>query len=145
MNPASVGRLMTNREEIQLSLHRDGILQPSRVLQDPVNWSLCPKMIRFKLLVQRQAIHDPGNADNSTQGKDRFILFVGLQSPSKSDAALPPEDEVLWWEIWLESRAGDDAEGWFRRAAEHQEITSIRSASPKRSLRHPPRRGIPPS
>lgn len=40
-----------------------------------------------------------------------------------ADGVLPGVDEALWWEIWLESSAGDDVEGWFRQISQRQGIT----------------------
>jgi subtilisin family serine protease len=42
---------------------------------------------------------------------------------TEADKTLPPVEECLWWEIWLESRAGDDVEDRFRRTAQQQKIT----------------------
>ena len=57
-------------------------LEPSRILQDLAHRSLCPGFL-FRLLIQRQAIHDVGNADNGSQKKGRFIKFAGIDSLAK--------------------------------------------------------------
>lgn len=40
-----------------------------------------------------------------------------------ADGTLPKNDEVLWWEIWLDSFAGDDTENWFRQISQRLGIT----------------------
>jgi hypothetical protein len=40
-----------------------------------------------------------------------------------ADGTLPRVDELLWWEVWLDSRPGDDVEDWFRTTAQQQRIT----------------------
>lgn len=40
-----------------------------------------------------------------------------------TDGKLPHVDEWLWWEIWLDSRLGDDVEKWFRQTAQREKIT----------------------
>lgn len=39
------------------------------------------------------------------------------------DESLPNDDELLWWEVWLESNSQDDVENWFRESAAKQKIT----------------------
>lgn len=39
------------------------------------------------------------------------------------DETLPDEQEILWWEVWLESTPGDDVEDWFRTTAASQKVT----------------------
>ncbi|MEX0820077.1 MAG: S8 family peptidase, partial [Pirellulaceae bacterium] len=43
-----------------------------------------------------------------------------------ADDDLPEENEVLWWEVWLDSRPGDEVDSWFRDTATSQQLVISR-------------------
>lgn len=62
------------------------------------------------------------------KNEDFAASIVGIEAGeledywTEPDGVLPPGDETLWWEVWLNSISGDEVEAWFRKIANEQHI-----------------------